>query len=113
MRQILSRPPFAQYPRPAGELSARVDAEEMRTLLQQAGFEVVSIDLYDSPFVHASAEAVVRFSEASSFGNLLGHLPRDLRPAARTALVEALAPLPAADGSITQDGRRMIAIAKT
>jgi SAM-dependent methyltransferase len=112
MRQILSLPPFDLYPRPAAELATRVDAEEMRTLLQQAGFEVISIQLYDSPFVHASAEAVLRFSEASSFGNLLGHLPRDLRPAARAALVEALAPLTAADGSITQQGRRMIAIAR-
>src|SRR5262249_52165627 len=93
------------------ELSSRVDAGEMRTLLQGAGFEIQSIELYDSPFVHRSAEAVVRFSEASSFGNLLGHLPRSLRPAARGALVEALVPLAAADGSIAHDSRRMIAIA--
>src|SRR5262249_36327873 len=80
VRETVSRPPFAQYPRPAAELSTRVDDEEMRTLLQQAGFEAVSIELYDSRFVHASAEAVVRYSDASSFGNLLGHLPRELRP---------------------------------
>jgi arsenite methyltransferase len=112
MRRVLGQPPFAEYPRPAAELSTRVDGDEMRILLAEAGFEVMSIDLYDSLFVHASAEAVVRFSEASSFGNLLGHLPRDLRPAARAALVEALAPLAAADGSIVQEGRRMITIAR-
>jgi ubiquinone/menaquinone biosynthesis C-methylase UbiE len=112
MRRVLAQPPFAEYPRPVGELSTRVDADEMRTLLERAGFEVASIDLYDSLFAHASAEAVVRFSEASSFGNLLGHLPRALRPAARLAVVEALAPLAAADGSIVQDGRRMITVAR-
>jgi ubiquinone/menaquinone biosynthesis C-methylase UbiE len=111
MRQVLSQPPFANFPRPPGELSTRVDADEMRSLLEGAGLDVVSIDLYDSLFVHASAEAVVRYAEASSFGNLFGHLPRDLRPAARIALVEVLAPLAAADGTLTQDGRRMIAIA--
>src|SRR5262245_23317047 len=99
MRRILAQSPFADYPRPASELASRIDAEEMRSLLEEAGFEVVSIEVYDSPFIYASAEAVVRFSEASSFGNLLGHLPGNLRPAARAALVEALAPLAAADGS--------------
>jgi ubiquinone/menaquinone biosynthesis C-methylase UbiE len=112
MRQVLGQPPFAQYPRNAAELSTRVDGDEMRDLLVAAGFEVVSIDLYDSPFIHASAAAVVRFSEASSFGNLLAHLPTELRPAARAALVEALAPLAASDGSIAQGGRRMIALAR-
>ena len=112
MRRVLTEPPFAQHPRRPGELATRVDADEMRSLLEGAGFEVASIELYDSPFVHASAEAVVRFSEASSFGNLLAHLPPDLRPAARAAMVEALAPLAAADGSISHDGRRMIAIAR-
>jgi ubiquinone/menaquinone biosynthesis C-methylase UbiE len=112
MRQVLAQPPFAQHPRKAAELSTRVDADEMRELLQAAGFEVVSIDLYDSPFNHASAEAVVRFSEASSFGNLLAHLPSELRPAARAALVAALAPLAGPDGSIAQHGQRMIALAR-
>jgi ubiquinone/menaquinone biosynthesis C-methylase UbiE len=112
MRQVLARPPFAQHPRKAAELSTRVDADEMRELLESGGYEVVSIDLHDSPFIHASADAVVRFSEASSFGNLLAHLPSELRPAARTALVAALAPLAGPDGSIAQDSRRMIALAK-
>jgi ubiquinone/menaquinone biosynthesis C-methylase UbiE len=112
MRRVLAQPPFADYPRPVGELYTRVDTEEMRTLMTGAGFEAVSVDLYDSLFVHASAEAVVRYAEASSFGNLFGHLPHALRPAARIALVEALTPLAAADGSFPQDGRRMIAMAR-
>jgi hypothetical protein len=108
--QVLARPPFAAYPRPRGDITFRVDERELRDLLEAAGFEVTSIGLYDSPYVYASAEAVVRFSEASSFGNLLNHLPRELRPAARQAIARELAPLAAADGTIPQDGRRMIAI---
>jgi arsenite methyltransferase len=110
MSRVLARPPFAAYPRPRGDLTFRVDERELRDLLEMAGFEVTSIGLYDSPYVYASAEAVVRFSEASSFGNLLSHLPRELRPAARRAIARELAPLAAADGTIPQDGRRMIAI---
>jgi ubiquinone/menaquinone biosynthesis C-methylase UbiE len=112
LRQVLAQPPFGQYPRPAGELSTRVDTGEMGSLLEGAGFDAVSVELHDGRFIHASAEAVVRYSEASSFGNLLAHLPHDLRPAARAALVHALAPLAAADGSIAQDGHRMIALAR-
>jgi arsenite methyltransferase len=111
LREVLAEPPFSSYPRPRGDLSFRVDDRELRELLEPAGFDVISIDLYDSPFVHVSAEAVVRFSEASSFGNLLAHLPQDLRPAARQAIVRALAPLAAPDGTIRQDGRRMLAVA--
>jgi arsenite methyltransferase len=110
MSRVLTRPPFAAYPRPRGDITFRVDERELRDLLEMAGFEVTSIGLYDSPYVYASAEAVVRFSEASSFGNLLSHLPRELRPAARQAIARELAPLAAADGTIPQDGRRMIAI---
>jgi arsenite methyltransferase len=110
MRQVLARPPFAAYPRPPGDITFRVDEGELRDLLEMAGFEVTSIGLYDSPYVYASAEAVVRFSEASSFGNLLAHLPLELRPAARAAIARELAPLATADGTIPQDGRRMIAI---
>ena len=111
MSRVLARPPFAAYPRPRGDITFRVDERELRGLLEAAGFEVTSIGFYDSPYMHASADAAVRLSEASSFGNLLAHLPRDLRPAARQAIAGELAPLAASDGTIPQDGRRMIAIA--
>lgn len=109
--KVLGHPPFSAYPRPRGDLSFRIDEHELRELLEATGFGVKTIELYDSPFVHASAEAVVRFSEASSFGNLLAHLPPEMRPVAREALAHALAPLAAPNGTITQDGRRMLAVA--
>jgi len=111
MSEVLARPPFAAYPRPRGDITFRVDERELRGLLEAAGFEVRSVGLHDYPYVHASAEAAVRFSEASSFGNLLSHLPHELRAAARQAIARELAPLAAPDGTIPQDGRRMIAIA--
>ena len=110
MAQVLTRPPFAAYPRPR-DIVWRVDQEEMRTLLETAGFDVTAIELYDQPHVHASADAAVRFSESSSFGNLLSHLPRELRPAARAALISGLAAIASSDGKIAQESQRMIAIA--
>jgi hypothetical protein len=52
----------------------------------------------------------VRFSEASSFGNLLGHLPAELRPRARKAIAAKLAALMTPQG-IVQQGRRLVAVA--
>ena len=110
MAETLARPPFAAHPR-AGAYAWRVDETEMRRLLEAAGFDVTRIELYEVPHVHASAEAAVRYAEASSFGNLLAHLPLELRAAARAAMVGDLRTVAAADGSIAEDGRRMIAIA--
>lgn len=109
--RVLSQPPFALHPRPAPELSARVDGPEMLALLGDAGFTAASLELYDSPIVYPSAEAVLRYAEASSFGNLLGHLPEDLRPQARRALLDELRRSAAPDGSLRQESQRMIALA--
>jgi len=39
---------------------------------------------------HRNAAVYVDFSESSSFGNYLAHVPVDLRPEVRTAYVKAL-----------------------
>jgi ubiquinone/menaquinone biosynthesis C-methylase UbiE len=110
MSAVLAQPPFARYPRPAGGVIHRVDEREMRELLEAAGFMVKSIEVHDIPHVYPSADAALRYSEASSFGNLLAHLPAELRPAAREAIVRDLAVIAVPDGTIVQQGRRMIAI---
>ena len=110
MNEALAQPPFGAYPRPK-EVVFRVDRHEMRKLLEVAGFEVTSIEVHGTRQVHASPADVVRFSEASSFGNLSAHLPPALRPAARQALAEALTPLAAPDGSVVREGTRLIALA--
>jgi arsenite methyltransferase len=83
----------------------------MRQLLAAAGFEVKSIEERESVRGFTSSQMLVRYSEASSFGNLLAHLPIALRPAARDAIGRALAALAAPDGTISQSTRRMVAIA--
>ena len=80
-------------------------------MLTPAGFEVKSIEARKSVRSFASPEMLVRYSEASSFGNLLAHLPVTLRPAAREVISRELVALAAADGTISQSSRRMVAIA--
>jgi arsenite methyltransferase len=110
-RRVMEQPPFVAHPWPPRDMVSRVDEHELAALLEAAGLTVTSVELYGTSYVHASAEAAVRYAQASSFGNTLGHLPRELRPAAREAIVRELGTLAAADGTVRQDGQRMIVVA--
>jgi len=81
--EVLAEPPFAQVPRDVDRVLFRVDADEMRRLLKQAGFGRIEVALTPSEQVFADAEASIAFSEASSFGYFLGFLPAELRGLAR------------------------------
>jgi hypothetical protein len=80
-------------------------------LLAAGGFEVKSIEARESVREFPSPQLLVRYSEASSFGNMLAHLPVELRPAAREVIGRELATLAAPDGTIFQSSRRMVAVA--
>jgi ubiquinone/menaquinone biosynthesis C-methylase UbiE len=111
MREVLSEPPFDEYPRRREGLTYRVDAEEMRALFETTGFVPTLIEVRPTEQMHNSAEAVIRFSEASSFGNAFGHLPEMLKPLAREAVKRRLEAMIPPDG-ITQQGSRLIAVAE-
>lgn len=81
--EVLAEPPFAQAPRDGDRVLFRVDAEGLRGLLKQTGFKEIAVEVTPSEQSFADAEAAIRFSEASSFGNFLGFLPEDLRAEAR------------------------------
>ena len=111
MGAAMAEPPFDRYARPAHALTMRVDADEMRALLEEAGFEPLLLEVRDSDQLHPSPEAAVRFSEASSFGNLFAHLPEEVRPAARKHLAERLGRLMTPQG-LVNPRRRLIAVAR-
>lgn len=110
MARAMAEPPFDQYPRPRGSFVSHVDAGQMRTLLQAAGFTPTRVDVHPFARVNATPEVAVRFSEASSFGNLLAHLPPGLRPAARDAMAARMAVLMTPQGIVEQVWR-LVAIA--
>jgi arsenite methyltransferase len=106
---ILTRAPFAAHPR--GEAADhRVDLDEMRRLLGDAGFKVALLETRLSARVFPTPDEALRYAEASSFGNLFGHLPDRLRPAARAAIREALAALATPEG-IPTSTCRIVAVA--
>lgn len=108
--KVLSEPPFDRYPRPRPQLTFSVDAEEMRAFFEMTGFTPVNIYERNLTRAHPSAEAAIRFAEASTFGNLLGHLPPELKGRARVIIRQRLQALVTADG-IVQHSQRLVAVA--
>jgi len=92
--RVLASEPYNRYPAPIGTQSHRVNAEELEALLRQAGFAVKKLEARvrtgrrGGP--RPTPEAAIRFTEASSFGNFLGHLPEHLRAAARDEIKREL-----------------------
>jgi hypothetical protein len=110
-RAALAEPPFDQHPRPREGITFRVEPEELRALLQTTGFHAVQLEVRESQARHASPEDAMRYMEASSFGNMVGHLPPELREPARARMRERFAAHAGPDGLISTN-RRIVAIAE-
>jgi arsenite methyltransferase len=110
-KAVLSREPYSRFPESKAGTAHRVSSGELQGLLERAGFEVASIDVLPNVIVHRSADAAIDFSQASSFGNFLGHLPGELRKAARDEIRNELDALKTAEG-IRQEGARIVAVAR-
>jgi ubiquinone/menaquinone biosynthesis C-methylase UbiE len=110
-RSALAEPPFDLHPRPREGITFRVDADELRALLQTTGFQAILLEVREDQARHASPEDALRYMEASSFGNMVGHLPAELRDPARARMREKFAGLAGPDG-ITSRNRRVVAIAE-
>ena len=110
-RAVLAEPPFDRYPRSRESITFRVDADELRALLQTTGFQPLLVEQRASSVRHDGPEDALRAMEANSFGNLLGHLPAELREAARARLRQRLASIVGADG-ILSPRRGIVAVAE-
>lgn len=108
--ELLDEPPFDRYPRPPNGITFRIDADEMRSLLEAAAFALITLEVREIERVHPTAEVAVRFAEAALFGNFLGHLPDDLKADARSAIVRRLSAVATSRG-IIQRRKRMIVVA--
>jgi arsenite methyltransferase len=107
---VLSEPPFDRYPRERDSLTFKIDGEEMRGLFETTGFAPALIEEQPMEQSYPSAEQAVRFLEASSFGNFLGHLPPEMVYRARVTILRRLAAI-ATDRGIVQQRGRLVAIA--
>jgi arsenite methyltransferase len=109
-KEVLLREPYRKYADSEASLGHHVSVAELGQLLSQAGFVPQSIELAPNVTHHPTPAAAIEFSQASSFGNYLGHLPEALRAAARRDLEAELEKLRTPQG-IQQEGARIVAIA--
>jgi arsenite methyltransferase len=109
-RRVLEKPRFAAFPATKAGGPLRVNASELTALLHQAGFELERLEVLANTNHHADADAAIAFSEASSFGNFLGHLPEPLRAEARAEIRRELEAIKTPLG-IQQEGGRLLAVA--
>jgi len=110
-KRVLSREPYARYPEASSGGAQRVTLAELRSLFQQTGFALSSLEVLPNVVVQPSANAAIEFSQASSFGNFLGHLPLDLRRSARAEIARELEAFRVPDGILLQ-GARILAVAQ-
>ena len=92
--RVMTRPPYNQYQQASGPVAYRVAPDELREFLIEAGFTIAKLELRQREHPEDSPEELIQFSEASSFGNFLGHLPVELREAARADIRLELAKTP-------------------
>jgi arsenite methyltransferase len=82
--RVLAREPYNKYPEAQSAQNYRVSQDELGKLLLDHGFEVALLETRTSTSMRNwTVDGVLDFAEASSFGNFLGHLPKDLQVSAR------------------------------
>jgi ubiquinone/menaquinone biosynthesis C-methylase UbiE len=109
-RAVLARDLYRSYPESGAGFPNRVGRDELEALLEQAGFERVSVEVTPHVQFQPTPAAAVEFAQASSFGNFLSHLPPELGRSARAEIEAELAGLTTSEG-IRQESARLIAIA--
>jgi ubiquinone/menaquinone biosynthesis C-methylase UbiE len=109
--KVLAREPFSRFRQADDEgLAYAVTASELEDLLKQTGFAIARLDIVPNENFLPDGDTAIRFSEASSFGNFLGHLPEAIRPEARAAITAELEALRTPEG-IPLRNARIVAIA--
>jgi arsenite methyltransferase len=108
--RVLTRSPYNQYPSALETAVHRVSVQELSRLLTEAGFEIKMMTTRPSIRHELTAEDAIRFAEASSFGNFLGHLPANIRAQAREDIRRELEQ-PGVLAGISKDRSRLVAIA--
>ncbi len=109
MVRVMARPPFSAHPYRRSVLTEPVTEQLMRELMPAAGFAVARLEVRSSVRTYESPDEVIRFSEASSFGNLFAQLPAELKPAARAALTQELEAI-AGGGKLSDERLGLIAV---
>jgi len=109
-KRVLASEPYVGFPVARVGTAHRVTVKELQDLLLDIGFVVTAIMLVPNVTFHPTACAALDFSQASSFGNFLGHLPEELRCSATSEILRTLEASRTPEG-IRLECARLIAVA--
>jgi len=93
--RVLAREPYGKYPEAQAGQNYRVSCDDLGKLLLENGFAVALLETRvnvrnASARGQWTADSALDFAEASSFGNFLGHLPKELQVSARDEIKREL-----------------------
>ncbi|RDA94288.1 hypothetical protein CP533_0559 [Ophiocordyceps camponoti-saundersi (nom. inval.)] len=109
--QVLSRERYRCYSGPVKDRPNPTEVE-LRDLMAGAGFRKIDIIMHRSSVETRDEKALVQFCEAYSFGNYLGHIPKDLRSDVRDEIELEFSKWRTEGGTVRMDNMlRMIAVA--
>jgi ubiquinone/menaquinone biosynthesis C-methylase UbiE len=111
--RVLKREPFSAAVRLEENTQNKhgLTTTELIQLLTGAGLKVKEVQVKAFRRTHTTARDVIRFSEASSFGNYLNHVPDSLRNRAKEEIAAELEKLKTGDG-ISLENHTIFAVAK-
>jgi arsenite methyltransferase len=89
LRSVVAGPPFAAHARQAASSLRAATLTEIVTLVGDAALTLRELHVVRRERRYRTGEDVVSFFESSSFGNLLGSFPEEVRPRLRSDLVDA------------------------
>jgi arsenite methyltransferase len=107
---VLARAPYVRFSELRCRPAERMTMVGLQSLLQQTGFAVSSLEVAPDRTIEPSPSAAIESAEASSFGSFLGHLPDDLRGAARAEIERELQAFRVPEG-VRLESARVIAVA--
>jgi len=111
--EVLAHEPYRRHVRPEqmAMIAENVTTTELLEMLARADLAVTELHVETTSWSHASGREMLRFIEASSFGNYLAQLPEALRQQARNDL-EAEFDKRKVGGRVEVDGYEMEAVAR-
>ncbi|HXM89715.1 MAG TPA: class I SAM-dependent methyltransferase [Candidatus Acidoferrum sp.] len=93
-QRVLAREPYSKFPEAQAVQNYRVGRDELEKLLLDSGFAIATLETRvssrDAARGQWTIEGALEFAEASSFGNFLGHLPKELQAQAREEIKREL-----------------------
>lgn len=108
--RVLAKEPYSRHVAPEAGTPHWVTLPELVLLFEQTGFETRKAAILQNLHYHPNPASVIRFWNASSFGNFVGHLPEELRDRAIREIETELEKDRTSQG-IRVEGKRIVGIA--